>query len=95
MAQDLARGGKGEIDLKAADKISAAAIDDHEKINSNAFLADYLELHGKKDEAIRYWRRCMGLTGAMYELNRTLAGAELIEHGLKPEAEAEKPKKTK
>ena len=37
----------------------------------------------------------MGLTGAMQELNRTWAGAELIARGLKPEADAEEPKKAK
>jgi hypothetical protein len=95
IAQDLAHGGKGEIDLKAADKICAAAIDSAEKINFDAFLAGYLDLHGKKDDAVRYWRRCLGFTKVMYDLNRTVAGAELIARGLKPEAEAEKPKKTK
>ena len=48
IAQDLAHGGKGEIDLKAADKISAGASTAQEKVNFNAFLAGYLDLHGKK-----------------------------------------------
>ena len=97
MADDLAHGGKGEIDLKAADKISAAASDGGEQMNCHCFLAAYLDLHGKKDEAIRYWRRCLGYTGNMHELNRTLAGAELIARGQKADvdAAAESPKSKK
>ena len=95
MAQDLARGGKGDIDLKAADKICLAAIDDAERENCFCFLASYLDLHGKKNEAIRYWKRCVNFTRPIFDLNRTLAGAELIARGIKPETVIEKPKKTK
>ena len=86
--QDLAHGGKGEIDLDAAAKVRATA-DGTEQMNFNYFLASYLDLHGKTDKAIQYWKRCMACTGPMHNFNRTLAGAALVEHGLKPEDYAE------
>ena len=85
--EDLAHGGKGAIDLKAADKTSATA-DDTERMKFNCILAIYLDLHGKQAEAIQYWRRCVACTAAMDNPLRTIAAAELIAHGHKAEIDA-------
>ena len=64
--QDLAHGGKAEIDLDAAARLRAIA-DVGEQMNFNYYLASYLDLHGKTGKAIQYWKLCMGYTGAMRE----------------------------
>ena len=56
-----------------------------EQMNFNYYLASYLDLHGKTGKAIQYWKLCMGYTGAMRDVNRTLAGRPCSRHGLKPE----------
>ena len=86
LADDLAKGGKGQIDLDAAQRqcSSAGAAD---QINYNYFLAKYLSLHGKADEAVRYWTRCMTCLGEAMNMrlfSRTLAGAELLQRGTTP-----------
>jgi tetratricopeptide (TPR) repeat protein len=84
---DLAHGGKGEIDLEAAAKIRAGT-DGKEQTNFNYFLGTYLDLHGKAKWATHYWTRCMAYSGAMGDLTRTLAGAELVAHRLPADDDA-------
>jgi tetratricopeptide (TPR) repeat protein len=86
LAKDLAKGGKGEIDLDDADKLRSTG-DDAERMNYNYFLAKYLSLHGKTDQAVDYWKQCMTHTseyGNMHLPDRTLAGAELLRRGITP-----------
>ncbi len=83
MAEDLKKGGKGEIDLSAADKLVAAAAE-VERCNIRYFLGQYLAQHGKADQAVQYWKKCMACT-SLTQFSRTLAGAELLDRGVKPE----------
>jgi tetratricopeptide (TPR) repeat protein len=100
-AADLKRGGKGNIDLALADRLCAAAMEDtlpllpctpedtflrNPRVVFNYFLGRYLDLHGKPDLAIKYWKKCMGETERINEFHRTLAAAALMEHGIKPES---------
>jgi hypothetical protein len=81
-ADDLAKGGKGEIDLAAADKLCPAKYE-YERINFNYYLAKYLAQHGQENRAVEYWKRCTA-TYRITDLNRTLAAAELIRRGHAP-----------
>ena len=82
LIKDLSQGGNGQINLAAADKLSAS-VAGAERNSVHFLLARYFHLHGQRDAADRYAKRCMGWPriGAPY---RTLAGAMLVEHGIKP-----------
>jgi hypothetical protein len=84
IAEDLKKGGKAEIDFSAADKVAATIANQTDRCEFHYFLGKYLSLHGKPDQAVRYWKKCMGCP-TMYAMCRTLAGAELVERGVKPE----------
>lgn len=81
---DLDAGGRGEIDLAGADKLASAIEDDLARMNFHYYLAKYLDLHGKPDAAIHYWKLCLAHTGVT-DWCRTLAGAELIARGYAPD----------
>ena len=84
MTKDLAKGGKADFDFALVDKTAAAIDNDLRKINYYYFLAKYLDLHGKPDKAIQYWKLCLTLT-VMDAQCRTLAGAELLQRGYAPD----------
>jgi tetratricopeptide (TPR) repeat protein len=88
-AQDLAEGGKAQFDIAELEKQFDAgeALD---SITARFFLGKYLELHGRKDDAIRLWKYCMGLEAfekglSMSDQLRTFAGHNLLRHNVNPE----------
>jgi len=92
---DLAAGGKGEIDLAAADKLNdelkASLLKQPPQNNRDAITFDYLlglylNLHGKTDEAVRHWKKCVAQTEIFDSMTRSLAGAALYDRGIKPES---------
>ena len=84
MIDGLAKGGKGDIDLAAADKVGAAVEVDLQRMNYYYYLGKYLDLHGKPERAIHYWKLCLTHTG-MDDLCRNLAGVELLQRGYSPD----------
>jgi len=82
---DLARGGKGEIDLTAVDKFRAASGNPGEVAYFDLFLARYLQSRGKRDAAIRYWKERIACTDVLHFV-RTVAGAALCDLGMMPES---------
>lgn len=90
--RDLAQAGQGQIDLKAVDKLRATIQDPYELGYFDLFLARYLQTHGKRDDAIRYWKERIA---ASYALSycRTQAGAALRELGLTPESSKTTPER--
>ncbi len=110
IVDDLAKGGKGEIDVAAAERLNPPQpFEDNDKSreagkSSVAFsylLGCYLDQHGKPQLAVRCWKRCLEETEFIAEFHRTLAAAELLAHGIRLEAEKprgekdeEKPKPT-
>jgi hypothetical protein len=101
MADDLAKGGKGEIDLAAAERLSPpqpftdddpCRMPESKPVVAFAYLLGrYLDLHGKPELAVRCWQRCLAETDAAADLHRTLAAAELLGRGIKLEAEEPRP----
>ncbi len=90
--RDLAQAGQGQIDLKAVDKLRAAIQDPYELGYFDLFLARYLQTHGKRDEAVRYWKERIGSSYAL-SYCRTQASAALRELGLTPESSKTIPEK--
>jgi tetratricopeptide (TPR) repeat protein len=99
ITDDLAKGGKGQIDLAAADRLCEAAAKQRfvlphslaihfppPKLSFHYFLGCYLDLHGKPKEAIECWKKCVAQTQNMLDQYRTLAGAALCDHGILPES---------
>jgi hypothetical protein len=82
--KDLAQDGKGQIDLEAVDKVGVS-LSGTDRFVLHFALAQYLTLHGRQEDAGRYALRCMGWPriGVRY---RTLAGAMLVQQGVKPAA---------
>jgi hypothetical protein len=97
IADDLAQGGKGEIDLAAAASLNPQEPfeDINKKLDTNGssrtafwyLLGSYLDMHGKPELAIRCWKLCLTQSEFMADWHRTLSGAELIAHGVQPDAE--------
>ncbi|MEN6451855.1 MAG: hypothetical protein ABFC96_15300 [Thermoguttaceae bacterium] len=83
IADDLKKGGKGDIDLVKAEKLVADG-DVFDQSHFYYWLGKYLSLHGNGDKAVEYWKKCMECPEMALE-SRTLAGAELLERGVKPE----------
>jgi hypothetical protein len=88
IAKDLAAGGKGKMDPAAIEKLYADG-DAIDGLCIDGFLATYLDLHGRGDDAIRLWKRGVACTAADHsitvrDLMRTLCGAGLLRHGIKP-----------
>jgi beta-lactamase regulating signal transducer with metallopeptidase domain/tetratricopeptide (TPR) repeat protein len=83
LADDLAAGGKAELDLAALDKLRPVH-NVYELIPFDYYLGYYLDRHGKPEHAITSWKRCMGATH-MNHTCRTLAGAELLARNVGPD----------
>jgi hypothetical protein len=90
MVKDLADGGKGQIDLAAADALAARA-PNNEKPVFYYHLACYLDRHGKPDKAVSYWKK-----GAAFprdvNIPLPLCETRLTERGIKPENYLTEPK---
>jgi tetratricopeptide (TPR) repeat protein len=89
IAKDLAAGGKGLIDPAEVEKLSAQA-DAPERLCIDVFLGKYLDLHGRREDAVRAWKRGVACTTAAHSITvddkmRTLAAANLLRLGIKPE----------
>ena len=81
IALDLTHGGKGEIDLDALEKRSVA-LDPWFQAWFCYFLGEYLDARGQHEAADRCWKRCMSWPAAGG--HRTISGAMLLKHGIKP-----------
>ena len=84
MADDLAAGAKGQIDLPAAEKLIATA-HPTEQVKLNYFLGKYLDLRSKPEAAVKLWKRSMSDINNLDVFARSLAGCELRAHGVKPD----------
>jgi tetratricopeptide (TPR) repeat protein len=89
MAKDLEGGGRGEIDLDAADKL-VADVENGRKGCFYYMLGKYLSLHGKKDQAVACWKKSMEcLDRPLIDIFiDTLAAVALREQGIDPDKEA-------
>lgn len=79
---DLKKGGKGQIDLNAADKLTAS-YDLWFRSWFYYYLGQYLDIHGRRSDADRCMKQCM--SSSEQGFHRILASAMLVEHGNKPE----------
>ena len=82
MMKDLEQGGKGDFFVEAADKI-APAVDPGDMISYQYSAAQYCLVHGRPQDAIRYFKLCMG-SPRINVPYRTLAGAALLEQDIWP-----------
>lgn len=82
IADDLAAGAKGRIDLAAAAQLCAKATPNDQQFFL-WFLGKYLDLHGKPKEAEKCWKQCLAIMEDANLLAKTSAGAALVAHGLK------------
>ena len=73
--QDLAAGGKAELDPEKVDHLFAVS-HDMERSNLFYFLGCYYDACGKPDEAIRQWKRCLA-SRRVNSLRCTQSGAQL------------------
>ena len=83
MAGDLARGGKGEIDVPAAEKAASTGIA-NEQIRVWQILAKYLDFHGRPEQATRLWKKCIA-TARFRAFPWTIAAFKLLRHGVRLE----------
>jgi tetratricopeptide (TPR) repeat protein len=100
MADDLAKGGKGEIDLAVAQKLypprpfvdegGCCPGDSRPEVACPYLLGRYLDLHGKPELAVRCWNQCLAQVEFVADFNRTLAAVELRARGI-PLDSAEPP----
>jgi hypothetical protein len=94
---DLKDGGKGDHDLGAIDTLLADAVE-NEQLICDHLLGRYLSQHGKRDQAIEYWKRVMA-SPRLPSWHRSLVGNSLNELGLGPKDLQQellsKPKQTK
>ena len=73
---------QSKIDLKAAETL----IEKNEPTTQMMFyyyLGKYLDVHGREADAIVFWKKCIGCWKPIDKFARTLAAAELREHGIK------------
>ena len=82
LLHDAYHDDKGALDLAALDVILDAATE-NERMDFAYFAAKYLLLRGRREDAERYLKQCYA-TNEITQLNRTLAGAELLDAGLNP-----------
>ena len=94
IADDLSKGGKGEVNLDAADKLnpqqpfygdSTYNLRSSPGIAFHYLLGHYLDRHGKPDLAVRCWKRCAAMTENISDFYRTLAIVELLSRHIQPE----------
>lgn len=69
----------GDLDLSAVDDALAASIE-NVRMDASYFAARYLALRGRAEDAKRYLEECYASTDVT-QLNRTLAGADLVDAG--------------
>ena len=102
IADDLAKGGKGNIDLDAAWRLNpippfidkpGCGVPPDPVIAFDCLLGYYFDVHGKPDLADRCWKRCLTQTQSIADGYRTLAAAKLLSHAAKPKASPSLPKK--
>ena len=101
IADDLAKGGKGQIDLAAAQRLSPPQpFEDNDPCSSQGsmpavafsyLLGRYLDLHGKPELAVRCWKRCLAETDFVADFQRTLAAAELLSRKIPLESDESPP----
>ena len=89
ISKDLAAGGKGLIDRAEVEKLCEQG-DVVERLCIQYFFGKYLDLHGRTEDAIGLWKRCVACTTNNHAMlvqdnMRTLAAANLLRHGIKPE----------
>lgn len=79
---DLAAGGRGAIDLAAAEQRVASA---YPSVRSAFYmlLGEYLEQHGQGEAAIECWKRAMAVSVLNLDY-RMIAGARLAERRIAP-----------
>ncbi len=82
ITRDLARGGKGEIARQDMDKVLVPIKGSYEMAYAYMFLARYLESHGKREEAVRCWKKNVVPTDGPH-IARYLAIAALNDLGIK------------
>ena len=80
LADDLGRGGKGDLDLMAVERLRASAVI-ADKVNIDYYVGKYFDLHGRSERAIAYWKRCLPYVWATDDA-RTSAAMELRQHGI-------------
>jgi len=102
---DLAKGGKGDIGVDAAERLNSLPPFDGSLHCSNrqsppvaAFwylLGHYLDMHGKPDLAVVCWKHCLDDTERMGDFHRTLAAVELFKRKITYEPATLRPEKEK
>jgi tetratricopeptide (TPR) repeat protein len=80
--KDIAAGNKGELDFHELHRIRAR-FSERKQCTFNYFLAAYLDKRGHRDQAIGYWKLCMGYPDPAPSV-RTLAGFALHNRGVEP-----------
>jgi tetratricopeptide (TPR) repeat protein len=73
---------QSKIDLKIAETL----IEKNEPTTQMMcyyYLGKYLDAHGREEDAIVFWKKCVGYWTPMDKFARTLAAAELRDHGVK------------
>ena len=98
LSRDMDSGGKGNLDLAAADRAYEMMVQSldlppilygmykEEPGVFNYVLGAYLMRLGRREEAINYWKKSVAETQQFGGLARTLAGAKLCDLGIKPES---------
>jgi hypothetical protein len=102
IAEDLAKGGKGEIDIAVAERLNPPPAYDNRSEGAPAtmpapsfdyLLGRYFEQHGNPELAIRCWKRATSYTQHLADIYRTLAADELLARGIRPEFDEPLPDK--
>lgn len=81
--QDLASGGKGDLEFENLDQLLARAAE-NPRLACQYLIGYYLDLHGKSDLATEYLTRAM-VSNPSWVI-RTFAGQRLLARGLGPES---------
>lgn len=81
-------------DLAAAREIAAAAVAT-DRTGVNCFLANFLDLTGRKDDALTFYRAAIDDPAAHFTATYAYVCATLRDRGLMPEADADEPEEGK
>jgi hypothetical protein len=81
LLHDAIHADNGELDLTAVDEVLDAT-SENSRMDLAYFAARYLALRDRNEGSARYLKRCYAST-EISQLNRTLAGAELMDAGNK------------
>jgi tetratricopeptide (TPR) repeat protein len=82
LLDDIAAGNHGDLKFDELHKLRDAA-PERDRCTFNYLLGCYLDKRGKRDEAIEYWKLCMGSQDLVMS-TRTAAGFALHNRGVKP-----------